>query len=355
MIATARKLIALGARNRRARVIVQAAVSLALLGLLLHAAPQDSLAAAWQAVGLDTLLLASGFYLLASLSSVRRWQILLRSQGVSENMLRLTEIYFIGLFCSLFLPTSAGGDAYRVFEVARRQGPTARVLLATLQDRLLGLGGMMLLGLIALVTYRALVPPNLFLTVLVVYGLSILGVMALLNLGPLLRRTSNLMAGLEQTASGARLFAVLDPLRQAPPLSAWRTLRVVMLALATFVSAVFMYAVVCEALGASCSFLALCLIVSLVAVARMLPISLGGLGVGEEAFVMLTGLFGIASDKATPIALVILGVGVAMSLLGGLLLARRMLFVPAAKGDAAVPTSLAFPVVVREQGGARAA
>jgi glycosyltransferase 2 family protein len=355
MIATARKLIALGSRNRSARVLVQALVSLALLGLLLHAAPQDSLAAAWEAVGWHTLLLACGFYMLASIISVRRWQILLRGQGVNENMLRLTEIYFIGLFCSLFLPTSAGGDAYRIFEVARRQGPTARVLLATLQDRLLGLGGMMLLGLIAVACYSALLPPNLLITVLVVYGLGILGVVALLNLGPLLRRSTNLMAGFEPTAGGGRLLAVLTPLRQAPPLNAWRTLRVVSLALATFVCAVFMYAVVGEALGASCSFLALCLIVSLVAVARMLPISLGGLGVGEEAFVMLTGLFGIASDKATPIALVILGVGVAMSLLGGLLLVRRMLFVPTAKQDVAEPTIVMFPAVVHERGGARAA
>jgi uncharacterized protein (TIRG00374 family) len=355
MIATARKLIAQGSRSRPARVIVQCLVSLVLLGLLLRAAPQDSLAAAWQAVGWQTLILACGCYVLASLTSVRRWQILLRGQGVNENMLRLTEIYVIGLFCSLFLPTSAGGDAYRVFEVARRGGPTARVLLATLQDRLVGLGGMMLLGLLGLLWYGDLLPPKLFLTVLVVYGLGVPGVVALLNLGPLLRLGTRPVARLRRTQLGARLLAVVNPFCETPRLSAWRSLRVISLAVMTFLFAVAMYAVVCQACGASCGFLALCLIVSLVAVARMLPISLGGLGVGEEAFVVLMALFGIGADKAAPIALVILGVSVSMSLLGGLLLVRRMLFVASAQADAAPPALLPFPTPVRAQGGARAA
>jgi uncharacterized membrane protein YbhN (UPF0104 family) len=353
MISTARKLITLVGQNRRARILIQAVVSLLLLLLLVRTAPQDSLAAAWQATSFQTLLAASVLFILAAILSARRWQILLRGQGVNENLLRLTEIYFIGLFCSLFLPTSAGGDAYRVFEVSRR-GRMARVLLATLQDRLLGLGGTMLLGLMAALCLAERLPGELLVTVLAVYGLGA-GVACLLHCGPWLRLGINLVPGLEHSKVGARILAMLQPLREAPPLNAWRTLRVISLALATFVCAVAMYAVVGAALGAPCSFLALCLIVSLVAVARLLPISLGGLGVGEETFVLLTGLFGIAADKAAPIALVILGVSVAMSLVGGGLLLRRTFFGASAAPAAPAPATLPFPTALREQGGARAA
>src|SRR5207245_2410744 len=50
-----------------------------------------------------------------------------------------------------------------------------------------------------------------------------------------------------------------------------------------------------------------------------------GIGVGEGAFVFLTGLFGITSEQAVPVALVLLGVSTLMSLIGGLLLLERML------------------------------
>jgi uncharacterized membrane protein YbhN (UPF0104 family) len=352
MIAAARKLIAVGSRNRRARVAVQVLVSVALLYLLVRAAPQHSLAAAWQAVGWQALLLTAGCYLLATITSTRRWQLLLRHHGIEENLLRLTEIYFIGLFCSLFLPTAAGGDAYRVFEVSRRSASTTRALLATLQDRLLGLGGMMLVGFGAALWYCQLLPGNVLYAVLGVYGLGLAAVTSVFHCGPVLRLGMNVLAR-SRLPLAARLHALLGPLRDAGPPPAWCMLRVVGLALATFVFSVAMYAVVGAAVGASCDWLALGLIVSLVAVVRMLPISLGGLGVGEEAFVVLIGLFGVDADQAAPLALVVLGVGVAMSMAGGLLLARRMIFLAVPEDAEAV--ILPLPKVASGKGERRAA
>jgi glycosyltransferase 2 family protein len=366
MIATARKLFTVASRNRRARVALQALVSLALIVLLLKAVPGDKLAAAWHAVGFQTLLLACACFVLASATSIRRWQIMLRSQGIAENALGLAEVYFIGLFCSLFLPTAAGGDAYRIYEVARRGYSPVRVLLATMQDRLLGLGGTMLLGLIAACYYREVLPANLFLTVLTTYSLGILGVFVLLHQGRVVRLGQWLLGRLpvprfvtsvRENKTVARSIAFLRPLQEAPPLNLWRTLRVFSLALATFLCAVSMYAVVCHALDVSCDFLALCLVVSLVGLVRMLPISLGGLGLGEEAFVLLAGLFGMAHEKAVLVALAILAVNTIMSLLGGLPLMLRMFLgmqavaAPQIAAELEPPSVLALPVPQVKAGG----
>jgi uncharacterized membrane protein YbhN (UPF0104 family) len=349
MIAVASRLIAVASRSRRARVALQMLVSLVLIVLLIGAAPHHSLAAAWEAVGVNTLLLACGCFALAAMANVRRWQILLRAQGIEEDAVRLTEVFFIGLFCSLFLPTAAGGDAYRVYEVSRRGRSTVRVLLATMQDRLLGLAGTMLVGMLAACYYYDLLSDNLFITVLAVYSLGILGVAGLLYLGHVLRLATQLMpASLTRwlaAKAGPRVVAFVEPLRHAPPLNWWRTSRVVGLALATFLFAVLMYAVVCDGLDAPCGFVALCLIVSLVGVVRMLPISLGGVGLGEEAFVVLTGLFGLADDKAVPVALTILGVSAFMSLLGGLLLLRRMFFGQQSNPTVAEPSEPAATIL----------
>jgi uncharacterized membrane protein YbhN (UPF0104 family) len=335
LIATVVKLLAAASRSRRTRVAAQALVSLVLIALLIKTIPAVMLAAAWEHVGLQTLLLGCGCFALATLANVRRWQILLRSQDIEENAARLTEVFFIGLFCSLFLPTAAGGDAYRVFELSRRCRSTGRVLLATLQDRLLSLGPTAAFGFAGTCFYFDLLPGSLAVSALVVCGLGILAVIGLWHLRHIIHLATHVLARYRMPAfmahwskgkAAASVIACLRPLGEAPLLNMWRTVRVVGLAAATFLGAVAMYAAVGDALDVHCSFLAWCLIVSLVGVVRMLPISLGGYGASELAFVTFAGLFGIAEEKAAPVALVVMGVGAMMSLLGGLLLLRRTLF-----------------------------
>src|SRR5207245_1698839 len=104
--------------NRRGRHILrtslQAGLSLVLLGVLVWLARQGSLLAAFRSIRPSVVALAAGLYVAASLLNARRWQLLLRHQGIDESLRELGTLYFIGQFCSLFLPTAAGGDAVRV-------------------------------------------------------------------------------------------------------------------------------------------------------------------------------------------------------------------------------------------------
>jgi uncharacterized protein (TIRG00374 family) len=334
VLATARKLITVAARHRRARAVVQIVVSLLLLVILFRAVGWKSLAQAWHAVGWQTLALGSGLYLLAIVLCVRRWQIFLRGQGIDEGIVRLFEVFMIGLFCGLFLPTSVGGDAYRIYDVSRRRRSTMQVALATLQDRLLGLGGMMLVGLVAAFYYWDRLPKSVSVAVLGLYSCGLAGLVTLLYHGAVLRTIAGFLARwrkqalltrcLESQLAG-RLRQRLLPLRESAPLDPWRMIRVLGLSLGTFLTSVAMYEAIGSGIGVHCGVWPLCLIVSMVAVARMLP-SQGGIGVGEDAFVMLAGLFGVSADQAGPVALLVLGIGTSINLVGGLLLLRRMLF-----------------------------
>ena len=53
-----------------------------------------------------------------------------------------------------------------------------------------------------------------------------------------------------------------------------------------------------------------------VAIAQVLPISLGGLGVREGAFVMFLGPLGVAAGQAVALGLLVYGLNLAASLLG---------------------------------------
>jgi len=305
------------------RLTTQFAISIALLAYLVHLLRLETLKNAWNHAGPQTLLIAFVCFVIGVLISARRWLLLLHWQGINENLHRLIEVYFIGMFCSLFLPTAAGGDIFRVYDVARRKGATARVLLATLQDRLIGLGAIMFVGLVGTIWFSYSLPSMLVAAVVTTYvvGLVVVGI-------TLATKWCSFLSRLGENQSNRRLASIgsfLSTLRDARPLKTSQLVRAAFLALATFVCAVIAQWAVCDAFDADCSPVALCVVVSLVGIVRMLPLSPNGAGVGEGALVYLIGLFGVGESTGAMVALVLLAVQVAVSMIGGVLLLRRML------------------------------
>ena len=69
-----------------------------------------------------------------------RWQWMMRAQRMDDSFMWLTRAYFVSYTASQVLPTSIGGDAYRIFETARRHpGRTGDITAIVLLER--GLGG----------------------------------------------------------------------------------------------------------------------------------------------------------------------------------------------------------------------
>src|SRR5262249_9099043 len=62
-----------------------------------------------------------------------RWQRLLAARGIEDNLRWLLRAYFTSYTAGQVLPTSVGGDAWRIFETARRHpgagGPVAGSVL----------------------------------------------------------------------------------------------------------------------------------------------------------------------------------------------------------------------------------
>src|SRR5262245_22208109 len=70
-----------------------------------------------------------------------RWHVLLRGLGVPLPFTRLVELYFVGSFFNIVLPSGFGGDVMRVVEAA--QDVPANVAAGTvIVDRMMGLMGL---------------------------------------------------------------------------------------------------------------------------------------------------------------------------------------------------------------------
>jgi len=306
------------------RILLQAGVSCALLAALFFAARRGDVLASLQALAPGAIAAAIGLQVMACFLNSRRWQILLERVGVRERLGPLTALYLIGQFFSLFLPTSAGGDAVRIYHVARRSGRTGPALLATLQERLLGLGVTLIIGLAATAIYWWSLPLALRVwgTVFQVGGVAAVGL--LLYPRPLLATASRLGLLRGERPALVRLRAGLRSLANVPALKPSQLLALLALAGAAVLITIGSYRVLAGALGVDASFTVLCLVIPLVWLVRMLPISLNGLGVGEGAFVFLMGLFAVPTDKALALALALLGLQTAVGLIGGLLMVLRL-------------------------------
>ncbi|HEY3919002.1 MAG TPA: lysylphosphatidylglycerol synthase transmembrane domain-containing protein [Stellaceae bacterium] len=268
------------AANNLARI----AAGIALLALLYY----------WRIIDLGTLrvLLARpdilALALVLSLANIPlealRWHVLLRAQGLDLRLVRTTRILATSVFFANFLPGAAGGDLIRgVYIYKATQGRRAAAMLSILIDRLVGLVAFVLLGLAAMLTRPNTAGP----LELAIAALSALFIAALVALFVYGHRIAGMLQRLLSGRS-ARLTQIVDDTGAALRQYArdWRStglaflLSIIIVALAT--GPIVLIAEAMPFAGPSALDYGIAGLYALIA--NSVPITPGGLGIGEGAF-----------------------------------------------------------------------
>lgn len=79
---------------------------------------------------------------ISRLAVAGRWQVLLQSGGLNLSPRQSLQITFAGLFAANFLPTTIGGDVFRLAWLIRLGCDRAMSLASLVADRLVGMAGM---------------------------------------------------------------------------------------------------------------------------------------------------------------------------------------------------------------------
>lgn len=272
----------------------------------------------------DTLLLAVVFAVMSAnvVISVVRWWDLLHIHGIPHAFPDLTRWYFIAQFFNNFLPTSIGGDGFRVYRTYSRRRYRSTAFLVVFIERLSGLAALLLLGWLAAGWLLATGPRDrtgdpfssrLF------EGGALAGVVALIALLIfvwLLRRYGSRVADrlpgiIVNVVEHARDY-VREPLRSA---------RMVGVAFLFHLVAIAWMWCLARAIGAEISFAALLVVASLVTVVSILPLSINGIGLVDGAFIFLAGQYGMSGESALTFMLLQRAMVLVISLFGMLLYA----------------------------------
>ena len=253
---------------------------------------------------LSALLLIMAGYALCGL----RWAWISHGLGIEVSRSRKIRLYFLGMFASLFLPSTIGGDVIRGIMLAKGEGRSGIGLTAAasvILDRANGLYALLLLLTICMAMVR--VPA--------IWWWSWLALVAGMWLAmPLLPR---LAGWLPERLAQLKALPLRDKRFQR---MWWQSMPLSFLFQLIVIQA---HVLLGMAVGLHMSWPAYAVMVGLVAVVAMLPISLNGFGVREAGYVGVAAYFG--GDQAAAAAMAALWVIVlALSSLPGLYVLWRM-------------------------------
>ncbi|HTM07523.1 MAG TPA: lysylphosphatidylglycerol synthase transmembrane domain-containing protein [Verrucomicrobiae bacterium] len=261
------------------------------------------------------IVLCLVIYLAGQLFSSIRWALLARTVGFQNGLKNFAQYYLIGMFFSLFTPSTVGGDVGRVFYLSREganrkqgAGATAFATISVLADRAVGMAVLVWIGAVALLLFPEYTLPQTirYITFAISLGL-LFGMVSL----PLLSR---IMPGKEHRI-GKNLHLAL----QSYPRH-WRALgNAMLISLAVHFMQAWMHVLIGRALDFDLPFSYALIIYPLVGTFSALPVSLNGIGLREGGYLFLLTRIGVSSEKAIAFGLLWFIVVALDSLIGGLI------------------------------------
>jgi glycosyltransferase 2 family protein len=300
---------------------LKVAVSLGLIVFLLTRVDVAAVGAAVRSANYAYLAVALVLYAGAVTSGGLKWYVLLRAQGIDIPFSALLAYTFEGVFFNNFLPANVGGDVMRGYGLARHTDRAAEAAVSVVVDRVVGLIAFMTAAFVSAVVVVFFTGQQQLMGTVLASGLG-MAALAGLFAAVLSRRVRAWVEHLFRNRWLARLQPVYRRLSDA--LSAYRFKfgRLVLafgVSLGTLILSNFANYLVAEALGGGISLLHIFLFNPLIAFVLLIPVSVGGLGLNQGAFVFFYGLVGVDKQVALPVSLVMQIIIYVTSLPGGFL------------------------------------
>lgn len=122
-------------------IIATALIAVLAWGVDWSQASQMATRISWWAIAVMVIIMV-----LELMLSTWKWSAALQMHGLRYPYGYLLRSVFIGFFLNNFLPTSIGGDAFRVYRTLPPDGFRSRAVSSILVDRITGLAALMTLG-----------------------------------------------------------------------------------------------------------------------------------------------------------------------------------------------------------------
>lgn len=294
--------------NSHLKLFIKLAISAGLLIWIISKIRLDSLGAAISGSNLFLLLAAFLMVNLCMLVSVLKWRPLLTLHKVHIPFARLLSFYYVCLFANNFLPSSIGGDAMRIYDVAKASGKPQEAAASVIAERLLASLALALTAAAAWALVSGIGGGSL--TSWLVVGILVFCLAATVVL---------FCFNFREDGKVGRWLCRLGSYKKHPGL----LLKVLLLSFLFQFVMVLANIFIFQALGVNIPLLKHFLFIPVIMAMSMVPLSINGLGIREGMFVMLYGAAGVDAATALAGALLFFTMITVTSLAGGILFALR--------------------------------
>jgi len=282
---------------RTALTVVNIAVSIGLIVWVLSGLSLSDLVTVATTANATLLVLALSLHGTGLMLSSVRWATLLKMQNLEVSLRAAVLLTWIACFFNAVLPTSIGGDVVRSYLASKQNGKVMETAISVIFERLAGMAALLILfGIGVIWLYYFSAEQSLW----KLAGLSSAGFISagcVSSARKALWQTA--LAGTELREKFGRIGAVLIAYKSHKR-KLWRIL---ILSLMLQINVIVYYYIIAAALGIQLSFFYFCLFIPPIVILTMLPVSVGGVGVREAAFLFFLAPLGIAPAEIVSLSL----------------------------------------------------
>lgn len=312
--------------RKRIGLILRVLISGGILAFLAMKLDWAEFTAIVKTASVSWLLAGLGLIGLTIFLAARRWQMLLRVQGIQLSYSKVFQLNMIGQFFNAFLLGVTGGDVIKIYYAAQA-APEKRSAagLSVIYDRILGLLGIIVWGVILTTTCYSFLtstaPTYQAVWTFLFISAAAFGGIGLALILPWLRQN----AGLWKLEQKLPFHGTIERLSEAFQ----RYARAHVVNLSVLIFSVFIHFFlfvtmfcVARSIGIEIGFWTLAAIASVVNVLIAIPVSISGLGVREGLFAVFLSLLSIPHEQAVAFSLLGFALSLVWSLIGGLIYLR---------------------------------
>jgi len=303
--------------SKRIAFLIKLALSAFLVFIILRRIDLDQTWQVLKSAEFSILALAISGMVLDRFVMSYRWNLLLLTKSIKIRYWQIVRIYFLGTFIGNFLPSSVAPDAVRVYYAAKAGSQTSDIVSSVVIDRLMGVFSLcviVLLSVIMLFFDRR----ELDFRILGLIVAMMAAILALFRCDRILDRIINqkFFAVSEENKIWAFLRKSYHSFKgyQNYPKILFKALA---LSFGVHVLSILSVYALSVAINVHVSLFYFFLFVPLIVFLIMLPVSIGGIGVQEGAFIYFFAGVGVSPEHALTLALLFRAIVLAVSLPGG--------------------------------------
>ncbi len=264
------------------------------------------------------LLAALAVYFLIYYLGILRWQMLLKASGINVTWRKLVSVCSGGIFFSIFLPSTIGGDLVRIADLAGQTKKIKEVIATVFLDRLSGYIGLVLIILPALLLGRNLVLDKVvFSSVSVIIGVLVAGLLVLFNKNIYSRITGFLSA----PGAGKIKETIKNIHQEIHVVRHQKKVVILNLAISFLIQLIIPVSayLIGLSLGIRINFVYFLIFLPIIGAITLLPVAIGGLGLREGLFVVYFAKAGVVKQLALAMSLLSFSFALFYGAIGGLI------------------------------------